>query len=158
MDFWWCRKNGLIRKIGLTSKFMTSQPGWQAIAIHILPNISRSKGNQAMKLGQLTECTKRNIFHQKLCRKWGRETSSRPLFIFQKSLILGKSKRSAAWFQYTSIALNLAYDKNKLYKTLDYWSRDMLNLNFSEKESGTSFSTTFCVWLFKKNISHVVFY
>ena len=25
------------------------------------------------------------------------------------------------------------YNKNKLYKTLDYWSRDMLNLNFSEK-------------------------
>ena len=26
-DFWSCRKNGLIRKIRLTSKFMTSQPG-----------------------------------------------------------------------------------------------------------------------------------
>ena len=25
--FWSCRKNGLIRKIRLTSKFMTSQPG-----------------------------------------------------------------------------------------------------------------------------------
>ena len=30
------------------------------------------------------------------------------------------------------MALNLAYNKNKLYKTLDYWSRDMLNLSFSE--------------------------
>ena len=27
----------------------------------------------------------------------------------------------------------LGYSKNKLYKTLDYWSRDMLNFNFSEK-------------------------
>ena len=27
---------------------------------------------------------------------------------------------SAAYFQYFSIALNLAYNKNKLYKTLDY--------------------------------------
>ena len=34
---------------------MTSQPGLQAIAIHILPSISRSKGNQAMKFGQLIE-------------------------------------------------------------------------------------------------------
>ena len=30
---------------------MISQPGSQAIAIHILPNISQSKGNQAMKFG-----------------------------------------------------------------------------------------------------------
>ena len=35
-----------------------------------------------------------------------------------------------------SIALNLAYNKNKLYKTLGYWSRGMLNFNFSEKGLG----------------------
>ena len=61
---------------------MTSQPGLQTIAIHILPNISQSKGNQTMKFGQLIEYNKRNIFLQKLCGKWDRETSSRPLFIF----------------------------------------------------------------------------
>ena len=43
---------------------MTSQPGLQTIAIHILPNISQSKGNQTMKLGQLIEYNKRNIFLQ----------------------------------------------------------------------------------------------
>ena len=32
---------------------MTSQPGKQAILIHILPEISRSEGNQTMKFGQL---------------------------------------------------------------------------------------------------------
>ena len=31
---------------------MTSQPGVQTIAMHILPNISQSKGNQTMKFGQ----------------------------------------------------------------------------------------------------------
>ena len=31
---------------------MMSQPGNQSNAIHILPNISRSKDNQKMKLGQ----------------------------------------------------------------------------------------------------------
>ena len=55
---------------------------WLTITIHILPNISRSKGNQAMKFDQLIKCIKRNIFRQKLCGKWDRETSSRPLFIF----------------------------------------------------------------------------
>ena len=44
---------------------MTSQPGEQTIAIHILPNISRSKGNQTMKLGQLGEYNNRNIFFQR---------------------------------------------------------------------------------------------
>ena len=135
MNFWSCRKNGLIGKIRLISIFMTSQSGYETIAIHILPNISRSKGNLTVKLGHLIEYNK-IIFFQKLCRKWARETSSRPLFIFQKSLIWSKSKFSATQFQYIWIALNLAYNKNKLYKTLDYWSKDMLKFNFSEKGLG----------------------
>ena len=48
---------------------MTSQPGSQRIAIHVLPDISQSKGNQTMKFGQLIEYSKRNIFLQKLRRK-----------------------------------------------------------------------------------------
>ena len=40
---------------------MTSQPGKQTIAIRIMPNISRSKGNQAVKLGQLIEYNLRII-------------------------------------------------------------------------------------------------
>ena len=82
--FWSCRENGLIRRIRLTSKFMASQPGLQTIVIHILLNISQSKGNQTMKFGQLIEYNKRNIFLQKVCRKWGKETSSKPLSLFIK--------------------------------------------------------------------------
>ena len=48
---------------------MTSQPGSQTIAIHLLADISQSKGNQTMKFGQLIEYNKRNIFLQKLCGK-----------------------------------------------------------------------------------------
>ena len=66
---------------------MTSQPGLQAIAVHILPTISQSKGNQTIKFSQLIEYNKGNMFFQKLCGKLGRETSSRPLFIFKRSLI-----------------------------------------------------------------------
>ena len=32
---------------------MMSQTGYQTVAIHILPDISRSKGNQAMKFCRL---------------------------------------------------------------------------------------------------------
>ena len=44
---------------------MTSEPGYQTIVIHTLPNISRSKGNQTMKFGQLTERSMRNNFLEK---------------------------------------------------------------------------------------------
>ena len=55
-------KNGLIRKVMLVLKFMTLQPGQQAIVMHIFPNISQSKGNQTMKLGQLIEYNVTSIF------------------------------------------------------------------------------------------------
>ena len=105
--FWLCRKNGLVRKITLPSKFMTSQLSLQAIVIHVLANITHSKDNQTMKFGHLIEYNKINIFLQELCRKLGRETSSRPLFIFMKKL---------------NIKLNnvMPYKKSKVYKTLDY--------------------------------------
>ena len=41
---------------------MTSQLEKQTNAIYTLPNISRSKCNQTMKLGQSIECNIRNIF------------------------------------------------------------------------------------------------
>ena len=52
---------GHVEKMRLTSKFMTSQPGQKTIAIHILPNISRSKVNKRVKLGQLIEYNKKTI-------------------------------------------------------------------------------------------------
>ena len=41
---------------------MTSQIGQQIITIHILPNISRNKGNQTMKLDHLIENKMRKFF------------------------------------------------------------------------------------------------
>ena len=61
MNFWSCRKNDLIRNERLTSKFMASQPGYQTITMQILPNILRSKDNQAMKLGELIEYNEKII-------------------------------------------------------------------------------------------------
>ena len=56
------QQNDLIRKIRLISNFMMSQPGQQTIVTHILPNISISKSNHTIKLGQLIECNLTNIF------------------------------------------------------------------------------------------------
>ena len=78
-----------------------------------------------MKFGQLIEFNRRNIFLQKSGRKWGRETSSRPLFMTLKQKV-------CSLVSITSIVLNLAYNKNKLYENLEYWSRDILNFDFLE--------------------------
>ena len=56
---------------------MMSHTGKQVITIHILPNILRSKGNQAMKFCQLKKYSMRNIFHEKSYSKCGGETSPR---------------------------------------------------------------------------------
>ena len=56
---------------------MTSQSGKQIIAMQILHNISRSKGNQTMKFGELTEYNLRNIFLEKLFTKCSGGTISR---------------------------------------------------------------------------------
>ena len=50
--------------------------------------------------------------------------------------LLGQSKWFAAWFHYILIALKLAYYRNKLFKTLQYRSRDMFNFDFLDKGLG----------------------
>ena len=55
---------------------MTSQPGKQAIAIHILPYILKSKDYQTLKFGHLIEYNMRKIFHKK--SKCSGETSPKP--------------------------------------------------------------------------------
>ena len=52
----------LIRKIRLILKYETSEPRKQTVAIHALPNISRSKENKTMKFGQLMEHNMRKNF------------------------------------------------------------------------------------------------
>ena len=79
-------RNGLIRKIRLFSKFMTSQPRKETIAIHILPNILRSKVKPTMTFGQLIERNIRNVFFEKTYTKRSAETISCP---FSKKSKLG---------------------------------------------------------------------
>ena len=57
---------------------MISQPGKQTITMHIFTNISRSRGNQAVKFGQLIEYNIRSIFKKKSYTKCSRVTFSCP--------------------------------------------------------------------------------
>ena len=69
---------------------MTSQPDKQTIAIHIFPNISRSKCNQTMKLGQIIEQNMRNTFVEKSYTKYEGETIS----IQKSKLIISLDQQS----------------------------------------------------------------
>ena len=62
-------------------------------------------------------------------------------------------------FDSVMFALNLACNRNKLFKTLDHWSRDMLNFNFLEKGLGVVSPPHFVYdFVHEKNSSHVTFY
>ena len=67
-----------------------------------------------MKFGQLIEYNKRNIIFQKLCSKWGRETSSGLLLFFGKTWYEVKQV-AAAYFWSILMALNLPFNQSKLY-------------------------------------------
>ena len=55
-------QNGLITKNKVNFKRMTLQPLKQKMAIHVLPDISRNKGNQTIRFGQLIKYKTRNNF------------------------------------------------------------------------------------------------
>ena len=75
---------------------MMSQPGKETIAIHVLPFISRSKDNQAVKFGQLIEYNMRKILPEKSYSKYGRETSPKPF-----------SKKSTSLDQWSKVLQSL---------------------------------------------------
>ena len=51
----------------------------EILTTHTLPNISRSKGNQAMKFSQFIECNIINNFLEKSYTKCGGESGPRPI-------------------------------------------------------------------------------
>ena len=71
-------KNRLIRKLRSISKFMTSQSGKHTFPIHVLPNISKSKGIHTMKFGQLIDSNMKSIFFGKSNTKCDGEAIPRP--------------------------------------------------------------------------------
>ena len=59
---------------------MTTQPGKQVIAVHILSNISKSKGDETKKCGQLIEYNMKKHFSSKTMHKiWWKNYPQTPL-------------------------------------------------------------------------------
>ena len=91
---------------------MVSQPGLQTTEINILTNISRSKGNQTMRFGQLIEHN-RNIFLEKLCAKCGGETIARP-FSQKSKLSISLWINSLNFIQFVFVACQIEDYQNVL--------------------------------------------
>ena len=73
--------------------------------------------NQTMKLGQLIGYNKRNIFLQKWCRKWGRETNSRPLYFWK-----------IAWYEVKASGMLLSFNIFRKPSTWDIIKTNCIKL------------------------------
>ena len=77
----------MIRKLKFVSKLMTSNIGKQIITIHTFPNISRSKDNQEMKLGQLIDFNMDSFFFKSHTKNEAGRLAADIFFVFQKYFI-----------------------------------------------------------------------
>ena len=83
----------------------------------ILLNISRIKDNEIWSVNRKSQ---EKYFYKKMYTENGAgKLVPDRFFFFLTSFMLAKSKWSA-WFHYISVALKLAYNRSKLFKTLHY--------------------------------------
>ena len=136
VDFWPFRNKGSIRK-------RSFQNFWSHSLVNKQLHYTYSPTSHEVKVTRKWN----------LSRQWDQFQTS---FCFFKKLSMRSKRGVCCWFQFNLIVLKLVYNKNKLYKTLDHLSRDMLNFDFLEKKSKNIISTTFWVWLIKKNVSQVI--
>ena len=147
-------KNSFMRKLWFISKFMTSPTGQQIIAIHILPNISRSKINQTKKFDQLIEYNMGSIFlkinhAQNLVEK------------LVPDPFLKNQNWEYLWINNLKCYKLCFYCTSKLRSPNIYIFYLIKSLAFikSKKRSRTSVPALFSAWFFQtKKISQAIFY
>ena len=109
-----------------------------------------------MKFGQLIKYIVKNSFLQQLYRKWGRDSSLVPelfLFFLKKFYVRENQVVSTFILIYFGRQYNLTIEKN----FITFQAAD-LEIYSIMKGPGTSFSTSFCLLFFKKNIYQVIIY
>ena len=150
-------ENISITKQRLITKFITPQTGKEIITTRILPNISRSKGNQTMEFGQLIEHNMRKIFLEKLYTKCDEETSPGP---FSKKSKLGISTRQQSKVLYSLFLLHVQVEGYRNVLKLSCGPLAFISYKTflkKNKRSGTSLSVSFFTW-FLKNYLYLTLY
>ena len=136
---------------------MTCKLGNKIIAIHMLPNISRSKGNQTMKFDHLIEYDMKNIFLENLYWKCSGETSPKP-FSKKSKMSISLDRQSQILYSWFLLCVQAEYYQNML--KLRYWPLAFTSYKalFRTKRSGTTLPASFSTWFFKKKFSYVTFH
>ena len=132
--------------------------------MHVLPNISKSKGNQTMKFCQLTEYDMRNIQLDKLFTKrvWWRNNPQTFFWITELSISLNLQSKLSTLYCYCVSSWGLSeHNETKRQQTTCFY----LILKFKKKTKkqsknrrGASLSVSFSQWFLNKSISLVIFY
>ena len=122
LNFWSCRKNGLIRKTRLVSKFIDPQLGKQIITIRILPNTSRSK-DRLWNLVNLKNITRESIFSRNHAENTAGRLVPDYFLFFKKALYEVKE----SGLRYILITLNSTY-RNKLQNFRGSFNFDFLEM------------------------------
>ena len=154
-------KNGLTRKLWLILKIMTSQTGPQIITIHMLPNISRSKDNQAKKFGLWKNVTWEIFFLKNHTQKVVGNLVPDPSIKIKIEHVSGSTVWNVLKFVFmskpsTKILADLYQNALKLRR----WplAFTLCKTYLENKRSGTSLPISFSALFFKKNVSHAIFY
>ena len=127
---------------------------WETITNHILPDISRSKGNQTITFCHLIDYNKRNIFlknHKVWRRNWSQT-------LFKNSIL------SISLYHLSEVYKNCFYCMPQVEDYQNILKLRCWPLAFSsykaflkhEKKFGTSFSASFSAWILRKDISHIL--
>ena len=90
IDLCSCRKNGVIRKIKLISKFVTSQPD-NLVNTQLQYTYHPTSHDQTMKLGQLLEYNQRSIFLQNNAENDAKRLVPDHFLFFKKALCEAKA-------------------------------------------------------------------
>ena len=135
---------------------MASRTVKQIIAIHILPNISRTKGNQAKKFDRLIEHNMRNIFLEKCSWETNPIPITNPKTPNLACLWINNLKFETFCFCCMSkFSTNKKNFKRRCWPLSFTSYKAFLKIN---KRSGTSLPASFSAWFLKKYTSHVIFY
>ena len=130
--------NSSISKLRSTWKFMTSQTGQQIIAILILPNISRSKGNLTIKFDNSIVYNMLNLFLEKLYTKCDRKATPRPFYRDTKFSISLDHQPEMLWSLFLLYVKSWSTNYTKI-KVLIIWSRICWD-ETSTRPAGTDFT------------------
>ena len=135
---------------------MALQTGQQKITIHILPNTSRSKDNQAMKFGQLKiQCEKQ--FSSKIMQKIRQRNQFQTSFCFFRYIYIYKIKASGQQLSFNIIWQTSTWTYNTNFVTYQIAYPEICSILIFFKRVWDWLLHHILCMIFRENIYHVIY-